>query len=133
MSEYDTTEDEFEQKSENIPERRHMNIISKLKTITSLLTVIVALAQLGLAQKEIPMLTEKGSIVLLFSGFSYEVGGIGHLQAAIRNDTSFTLQTVSFEMVGYDANGHEVKLCRSGRCSFGTLDPLNPGQARRIT
>jgi hypothetical protein len=111
-----------------------MNIISKLTTMTSLFTAIVALAQIGLAQEEIPMPTEKGSIVLLFGGFSFEPSSrMGHLQAAIRNDTHFAFKAVWFEMVGYDAKGDEIKLCAgAGRCEFGMLAPIEPGQTRRI-
>jgi hypothetical protein len=78
------------------------------------------------------MPTQKGPLVLLYSGFSREPGSsIGHLQAALRNDTPFTFERVSFEMIGYDTSGSKLDLC-GHKCIFGVLSPLEPGQVRRI-
>jgi hypothetical protein len=109
-----------------------MNITPILRVIA---LTVAAFPQIGFAQKEIPMLTEKGNITLLFEGFSPDrLTGGANLQASIRNDTQFMLRSVSFEMIGYDANGNDIKECGTIiGCWFEVFDPIAAGATRRIT
>jgi len=81
---------------------------------TIVLSVLLGLVPIAHAQKEIAMPTPKGNLTLLFGGFlkQDDWGGV-RLQAAIRNDTPFTFESVMFAMYGYDANGQDV--CCVGR------------------
>ena len=108
--------------------RQKLVSMSKLKPRTFTVTAIVALTQIGFAQKEIPMSTEKGNIALILKGFAPGVGGGVRLQGSIRNDTSFKFNNVMFELNGYDANGNNVNLCGTGGCTFNLFDAIEPGQ-----
>jgi hypothetical protein len=110
--------------------------MSKLKPTTFTVAAIVALAQIGLAQKEIPMSTEKGNITLILKGFAPDVAGGVRLQGSIRNDTPFKFKNVMFDLNGYDANGKNVNLCGTdtldGGCTFELFDAIEPGQTLPI-
>ena len=109
--------------------------MSKLKTIMFIVTAVVALRHIGLAQKEIPMPTEKGNITLIFNGFAEGDEFYGtkslRLQASIRNDTPFKIRSVIVGLNGYDAAGNYVPFLNSydgSRCSFELFDSIEPGQ-----
>lgn len=111
--------------------------MAKRRPIIFTVTAIIVLTQIGFAQKEIPMLTEKGTVTLIFNGFSQETPAVSgmqavRLQASIRNDTPFTFAGLMFELNGYDASGNDVKECgiggAGGGCRFNLFDPIKPGQ-----
>jgi hypothetical protein len=86
------------------------------KRLAVLMPMLIGLAQIGFAQKEIPIPTEKGTLTLLFNGFAPERSGEAYpkaiyLQVSLRNDTPFKFQSVSFAMYEYDANGNDLWLC----------------------
>lgn len=100
-----------------------------------LAAIAFLLAQLSFAQKEIPMPTDKGNIVLLYTdiianiGFSTLIGGI-------RNDTKNDLTSLVFEVVAYDQTGGDVRMCdRSNtdlKCDFHISTRLRSGESVRI-
>jgi hypothetical protein len=95
--------------------------------------------------KEISLPTEKGNITLIFTGFSQDSSvpdmsdAIVHLQASLRNETSFKFRSVMFELNAFDANGNNVRLCgkytpgSGGGCDFYVFDPIEPGQTAPVT
>jgi hypothetical protein len=105
-----------------------------------LMSVLFGLTEVGFAQREIPMSSEKGTLTLIFNGLVPDVaradpfGDVVRLQASIRNDTTFKFRSVIFAMYGYDANGHDVWLCgrpgisADGGCEFALSDSIEPGQ-----
>ncbi len=113
----------------------------KPKPLMSIVTAVVALAQIEFAQKEIPMPTDKGTLTVIFNEFtpggSFPGGGMVHLKASIRNDTLFKFKSVTFELTAYDKGGNDIEECRIGRiggkCRFTLFDSIDAGQTLPLT
>jgi hypothetical protein len=89
-----------------------------------------------IAQQEIPMSAEKGNITLLFDNITTN-GTFSTLQGSIRNDTPNELISLDFEVVGYDQDGIDVRMCDASntgaRCQFHISTPLQSGHSVRIS
>jgi hypothetical protein len=97
--------------------------------------VVFLLAQLGLAQKEIPMPTDKGNIVLLYDNIIAKYGW-STLIGGIRNDTPNDLTSLDFEVVAYDQLGADVRMCDPSntglKCAFHISTRLHKGESVTI-
>jgi hypothetical protein len=100
-----------------------------------LAAAVFLLAQLSFAQKEIPMSTDKGNIVLLYNDMIAS-GSYSTLSGSIRNDTPNELTSLDFELVAYDQTGADVRMCdrsNAGRkCDFHLLTAVQSGESLRI-
>ena len=100
-----------------------------------LAATVFLLAQLSLAQKEIPMPTDRGNIVLLYNDITAS-GSFSTLLGSIRNDTPNELTSLDFEVVAYDQTGGDVRMCdRSNtgiKCDFHISTRLRSGESVRI-
>jgi hypothetical protein len=101
-----------------------------------LAAVIFILEQLSFAQKEIPMPTDKGNIVLLYNDIIANSGGFSTLIGSIRNDTPNELISLDFEIIAYDQTGADVRMCdRSNtglKCEFHISTAVQSGESLRI-
>ena len=99
--------------------------------ILSFMTLLAV--ETAFAQKEIVMPTEKGNITLLMDRLATG-GAVSTVEGAIRNDTSFKLYRVFFELVGYNAANVRIKACgQIVRCSIAALNPVDPNGTVRLT
>uniref|UniRef100_Q022G9 Uncharacterized protein n=1 Tax=Solibacter usitatus (strain Ellin6076) TaxID=234267 RepID=Q022G9_SOLUE len=100
-----------------------------------LAATVFLLAQSSFAQKEIPMSTDKGNIVLLYNDIIAS-GSFSTLFGSIRNDTPNELTSLDFEVVAYDQTGADVRMCdRSNtglKCEFHILTAVQSGESLRI-
>jgi hypothetical protein len=100
-----------------------------------LAAVVFILEQLSFAQKEIPMPTDKGNIVLLYNDIIANSGS-SILLGSIRNDTPNELTSLDFEVIAYDQTGADVRMCdRSNKglkCDFHILTAVQSGETLRI-
>lgn len=99
------------------------------------ISILLGLTQIGFAQKEIPMSTEKGNITLLYDDIITN-GAFSTLQGSIRNDTPNALTSLVFEVVAYDQNGADLRMCDAyntgSRCEFQVSTRLQTGQSVQI-
>jgi hypothetical protein len=104
------------------------------RALTAVLIGLFPLVGLS-AQDDIPMPTDKGNITLLYDGIITN-GTFSTLQGRIRNDTPNELTSLVFEVVAYDQNGVDLRICdpfnAGSRCEFQISTPLQTGQAVRI-
>src|ERR1035438_6117778 len=97
-----------------------------------MMSILLGLTQIGLAQKEIPMSTEKGNITLVYDDITTN-GAFSTLQGSIRNDTPNDLISLVFEAVAYDQTSTDLRMCDAAntgsRCDFRLSTRLKSGQS----
>lgn len=112
-----------------------MTMWTKPNRVVVALSILVGLTQIGFAQKEIPMSTEKGTVTLVFDGMITN-GAFSTLEGRIRNDTPNDITHLVFEFVAYDQNGADLRMCDAfntgSRCEFQISTRLQTGQSVQI-
>ena len=105
--------------------------ITAMNTVL-MLSLLTGLAQIGIAQKEIPMSSEIGNVVLIVDDIhTHQIAGttVGSiLEGSIRNETPFALAMLEFQVLGLTPRisirttiGFTAK---QDRMSFGVLGQL---------
>jgi hypothetical protein len=107
-----------------------------MRTIVALLFVI----ECGFAQTAVPLQVDKGQFTLLINTIHPNtVGNItvnSTLDASIRNDTTFDFVSLTFELLGFNDDGQDLRICDAYnvglKCEFFVTAPPQPGQTIQL-
>jgi hypothetical protein len=104
------------------------------------IVVLLLLMNCGFAQTSVPIAVDKGQFTLLINGMHPNtVGNItvnSTLEASIRNDTAFDFLSLTFELVGYNDDGQDLRICDplnvGLKCEFFVSAPPHPGETIQL-
>ena len=106
-----------------------------------LIGVLLAIAQQGFAQTQIPMPVDKGTMTLTITSIhtnnvaGFTVGST--LEGSVRNDTRFTVELFEFELVAFNDAGGDLRICDNYNlgltCYFFIGQSIQPGESHQLT